>query len=84
MGFLKYLLFESYLTIFSLVSCFSISLPKEMLAYCNAEISWLALSQLEWILAAILTRRCEMPELMHNMNGTTTRMRDLSKTQALQ
>lgn len=55
-----------------------------MLAYCNAEISWLALSQLEWILAAILTRRCEMPELMHNMNGTTTRMRDLSKTQALQ
>lgn len=55
-----------------------------MLAYCNAEISWLALSQLEWILAAILTRRCEMPELMHNMKGTTTRMRDLSKTQALQ
>lgn len=44
MGFLNYLLFESYLTILSLVSCFAISLPKEMLAYCNAEISWPALS----------------------------------------
>lgn len=55
-----------------------------MLAYCNAEISWLALSQLDWILAAILTRQCGMPELMHNMHGATTWMRGLSKTQALQ
>lgn len=84
MGFLKYLLLESYLTILSLVSCFSISLPREMLAYCNAEISWLAVIFKPFRLAAISTRQHGMPELMPNMHGTTTQMRGLSKTQALQ
>lgn len=55
-----------------------------MLAYYNAELSCPALRQLDWILAAILTRQRGMPELMHSMHGTTTRMRGLSKTQALQ
>lgn len=50
-----------------------------MVAYCNAERSWLALSQLDWMLAVILTRQHGAPrsyytdERLKENSGSTLR-----------